>query len=230
MVLGTSLFNTQQYKVPIEGKVEQSKERSSAFPYTSVEYLLKREPSGRPRLKGDNLHSSNLALIDKNLMQPVEYLRSYSYSQPHFYLTTSLKSIFSKLPWNSISTNMSLSYNYVKNRSLNFIKCCPWAMSLVITSTDANFKDSLTIIGTCSKNELFKSIAEKYCCLMFSHISTVLSYLWQILLVNIYMISLEATWYNGYRRRKWTRWQEFKSWTRLIAFLIALILFGKVWI
>ena len=35
-------------------------------------------------------------------------------------------------------------------------------------------------------------------------------------------------WCNGYRRRKWTRRHEFKSWTRLIAFHIALILFGKV--
>ena len=35
---------------------------------------------------------------------------------------------------------------------------------------------------------------------------------------------------NGYRRRKWTRRHEFKSWTRLIAFHIALISLGKVWI
>ena len=37
-------------------------------------------------------------------------------------------------------------------------------------------------------------------------------------------------WCNGYRRRKWTRWHEFKSWTRLIAFHIALIPLGKEWI
>ena len=37
-------------------------------------------------------------------------------------------------------------------------------------------------------------------------------------------------WCNGYRRRKWTRRHEFKSCTRLIAFHIALIPFGKVWI
>ena len=36
MVLDISLLNTQQYKVRIKGKVEQSKERSSALPYTSV--------------------------------------------------------------------------------------------------------------------------------------------------------------------------------------------------
>ena len=37
-------------------------------------------------------------------------------------------------------------------------------------------------------------------------------------------------WCNGYRRRNWTRRHEFKSWTRLIAFHIALIPLGKVWI
>ena len=36
MVLDTSLLNTQQYKVRIKGKVEQSNERSSALPYISV--------------------------------------------------------------------------------------------------------------------------------------------------------------------------------------------------
>ena len=36
MVLGASLLNTQHYKVEIQGKVEQSKVRSSALPYTSV--------------------------------------------------------------------------------------------------------------------------------------------------------------------------------------------------
>ena len=36
MVLDTSLLNIQQYKVRIKGKVEQSRERSTALPYTSV--------------------------------------------------------------------------------------------------------------------------------------------------------------------------------------------------
>ena len=36
MVLDTYLLNTQQYKVRIKGKVEQSRERSSALPYTAV--------------------------------------------------------------------------------------------------------------------------------------------------------------------------------------------------
>ena len=36
MVLDTYLLNTQQYKVRIKGKVDQSRERSSALSYTSV--------------------------------------------------------------------------------------------------------------------------------------------------------------------------------------------------
>ena len=36
MVLDTSLLNTQQYTVRVKGKVEQSRERSSALPYTLV--------------------------------------------------------------------------------------------------------------------------------------------------------------------------------------------------
>ena len=36
MVLDTSLLNTQQYKVRIKGKVEKSRERSNALPYTMV--------------------------------------------------------------------------------------------------------------------------------------------------------------------------------------------------
>ena len=37
-------------------------------------------------------------------------------------------------------------------------------------------------------------------------------------------------WCNCYRRWKWTRRHEFKSWTRPIAFHIVLIPLGKVWI
>ena len=36
MVLDANLLNTQHYKARIKGKVEQSKERSSALPYTFV--------------------------------------------------------------------------------------------------------------------------------------------------------------------------------------------------
>ena len=36
VVLDATSFNTQQYKVRIKGKVEQSRERSGALPYTLV--------------------------------------------------------------------------------------------------------------------------------------------------------------------------------------------------
>ena len=36
MVLDASLLNTQHYKIRIKGKVEQSRERSRALPYTFV--------------------------------------------------------------------------------------------------------------------------------------------------------------------------------------------------
>ena len=42
--------------------------------------------------------------------------------------------------------------------------------------------------------------------------------------------SWRCPWCNGYRHRIWTRRYEFNSWTRLIAFHIALIPLGKVWI
>ena len=36
MVLDAALLNTQHYKVRIKGQVKQSRERSSALPYTTV--------------------------------------------------------------------------------------------------------------------------------------------------------------------------------------------------
>ena len=47
-----------------------------------------------------------------------------------------------------------------------------------------------------------------------------------ILLLLFFM--WRCPWFNGYRRRKWTRRHEFKPWTRLIAFHMALILLRKV--
>ena len=44
------------------------------------------------------------------------------------------------------------------------------------------------------------------------------------------MVNWRCSWSYGYRRRKWTRRHEFKSWMRLVAFHIALIPLGKVWI
>ena len=52
MVLDTSLFNTQWYKVHIKRKVEQSRERSNTLPYTfkvAIEKGAFRSPSTKGR-------------------------------------------------------------------------------------------------------------------------------------------------------------------------------------
>ena len=48
MVLDATLLNTQNYKVRIMGKVEQSRERSNLLPQTLLLELLKRDLSGHP--------------------------------------------------------------------------------------------------------------------------------------------------------------------------------------
>ena len=48
--------------------------------------------------------------------------------------------------------------------------------------------------------------------------------------LDLVLINKRCPWCNCYRRRKRTRRHEFKSWTKLIAFHIALIPLGKVWI
>ena len=55
-------------------------------------------------------------------------------------------------------------------------------------------------------------------------------YAWIISSMNNSSSVRRCPWCNGYRCRKWTRRHELKSWTRLIAFHIALIPLGKVWI
>ena len=69
-------------------------------------------------------------------------------------------------------------------------------------------------------------------CIMYNKVSKSISGLKRDTVVNKHQIPQADPWRwcNGYRRRKWTRWHEFKSWTRLIAFHIALISLGKVWI
>ena len=82
---------------------------------------------------------------------------------------------------------------------------------------------------------VYVGIIFAYCC--------VCSYIWLLVCVWVYddtyitehiwrcpWCNRRCLWCNGYRRRKWTWRHEFKSWTRLIAFHIALIALGKVWI
>ena len=55
MVLDTFLFNTQQYKVCIKGKVEKSRERNSAPPVHVGVEAIEKGASGHPRLQTPTL-------------------------------------------------------------------------------------------------------------------------------------------------------------------------------
>ena len=55
IVLDAALLNTQHYKAWIKSKVEQSRERSCALPYTPMWYLMNRKPSGRNQLRSPTL-------------------------------------------------------------------------------------------------------------------------------------------------------------------------------
>ena len=54
IVLDTSLLNTQQYKVRIKGKVEQSRDRSSALPCSLGVVAIEKRAFWSPSTKGDN--------------------------------------------------------------------------------------------------------------------------------------------------------------------------------
>ena len=86
-----------------------------------------------------------------------------------------------------------------------------------------NFQESTTILNACTK-KVWKLIEyTKYISLLNYHF-----------IKEEYSIFVAGFIYGGahgcsrYRRRKWTRRHEFKSYTRLIAFHIALIPLGKV--
>ena len=56
MVLDTSLLNTQQFKVRIKGKVEQSRDRSSALPLHLGVVTIEKGVFGSPSTKGRQLY------------------------------------------------------------------------------------------------------------------------------------------------------------------------------
>ena len=82
----------------------------------------------------------------------------------------------------------------------------------------------------CNPSQLgqMTSNATNFCCIYFDFIKKPGSF---VLSVSDKQENVgRCPWCNGYRRRKWTWWPEFKSWTRQIAFHITLIHLGKVWI
>ena len=66
MVLDATLLNTQRYKVRIKGKVEQSRERSSALPYTLVLVAIEKGAFRSPSTKVANFTFLYTLLKEKN--------------------------------------------------------------------------------------------------------------------------------------------------------------------
>ena len=66
MVLDASLLNTQHFKVRIKGKVEQSRERSRALPYTLVEQAIGKGTFGSPTTMVANLLSIKVPIRKKS--------------------------------------------------------------------------------------------------------------------------------------------------------------------
>ena len=87
---------------------------------------------------------------------------------------------------------------------------------------------------SCNQSEISRIIRLLYCAftfrttMVFRRFSAV-RVLFE-LVNNKFINQRKCPWCNGFHHRKWTRRREFKSWTRLIAFHIALIPLGKVWI
>ena len=93
MVLDAILLNTQHYKVRIKGKIEQSRERSSALPYTSVQQLSKREPSGYHRLRSSTL-------LTCYIRDDIDFLNSISQknTDPDILMVTFVTNLYSDFP------------------------------------------------------------------------------------------------------------------------------------
>ena len=67
MELDAALLSTQHYKVRLKGKVEKSREWMSALSYTSVLYLLKKEPLGYFRVRSMTLLQTNYIFATRTI-------------------------------------------------------------------------------------------------------------------------------------------------------------------
>ena len=117
---------------------------------------------------------------------------------------------------------ISKSYSPWTNPSLT-VPRAPITIAIIVTFILHGFFNSLAR----SRYLSFFSFSVNFTlCLAATAKSTIR----QVLFFVDYYKIWGCPWCNGYRRRKWTRRHEFKSWTRPIAFHIALIPMGKVWI
>ena len=110
----------------------------------------------------------------------------------------------------SISNSSSLL-----TKLLGFIPSAPITIGITITFMFHNFFSSLARF-----KHLFVPLFVFFIFPQWSERMTKCS-IQQVLL--FFLTITRCPWCNGYHRRKWTWWYEFKSWTRLIAFHIALM-------
>ena len=111
---------------------------------------------------------------------------------------------------------------------------CAYVLSVFVFIELWKKSVTLYLMGCAQSSEMTLQVLTVFLIWYFSGLY-ICSVDWHRALVNlafiyIYIIFRRCPRCNGYHRRKWTRLHEFKSWTRLIAFHIALIPLGKVWI
>ena len=116
MVLDTSLLNTQQYKVRIKGKVEQSREMSSALPCSSYwkGSLLVALDYGRQLYFFTYIDEHSLFL--KDLFVSICFLKSAESEESRINLSDEFLSITDSKNMNSLTF-----YNRIIHSDINII-------------------------------------------------------------------------------------------------------------
>ena len=127
--------------------------------------------------------------------------------------------------WGSISGDLvSVDYSFIAITS-KFTLGVVILVRVTSMGQIGLFKNYSYFIGPCAKKKklLRNYSAENECNSLTSKHKITLNRL------TLFPFFSRSLWFNGYRK-KWTCQSEFKSWTRLFAFHIALISLEKVWI
>ena len=129
---------------------------------------------------------------------------------------------------------VAVSINWIQFQMCLFVR----GLRLHIFCIRSVFFIILLNLSIDQENIILDACVRVYICglrLYIFSIRSVFFFIWMhlSLFLSIYIsiyIFWRCPWCSRYRRGKWTRRHEFKSWTWLIAFHIALIPLGKVWI
>ena len=97
MILDASLLNTRHYKVRINGKLEQSKERSGSVPYTRV-VAIEKEAFGSPSTTiGQLLNINDILKVNRTEKDKINSFAHTKDILPFVY--TICIPIFSRVPF-----------------------------------------------------------------------------------------------------------------------------------